>query len=210
MSFAEIEQIVAQRVANAIEAIAVYETKIRMAYDSIDQVALEIVNERKRPTTSVMNLSLLISFLSDIAPSTLDIKYTIELADEKVIGADIIIRGCTLNLLSYPFNINLMPIELGSFDVIIGMDWLTKYHVVIIYNEKIVRIMFGNESNSKLNIISCTKNHEYIQKGCHVFLAKITKKKKEDKSEEKRLKDVPIVRDFLEVFPEDLPGLPPT
>ncbi|GJX10732.1 hypothetical protein Tco_0200591 [Tanacetum coccineum] len=115
-----------------------------------------------------------------------------------------------------------MPIELGSFDVIIGMDWLTKYHVVIICNKKIVSIMFGNEvltiqgdrndgeSNSKLNIISCTKNHEYIQKGCHVFLAKITEKKAEDKSEEKRLKDVPIVRDFSEVFPEDLPGLPPT
>ncbi|GKD62234.1 hypothetical protein Tco_1299743 [Tanacetum coccineum] len=66
------------------------------------------------------------------------------------------------------------------------------------------------ESNSRLNIISCTKTQKYIQKGCHVFLAQITEKKAEDKSEEKRLEDVPIVRDFLEVFPKDLPGLPPT
>ncbi|GKF26894.1 hypothetical protein Tco_0082788 [Tanacetum coccineum] len=62
--------------------------------------------------------------------------------------------------------------------------------------------------NSRLNIISCTKTQKYIQKGCHVFLAQITKKKTEDKSEEKRLEDVPIVRDFSEVFPEDLSGLP--
>ncbi|GJY41495.1 putative nucleotidyltransferase, ribonuclease H [Tanacetum coccineum] len=47
-------------------------------------------------------------------------------------------------------------------------------------------------------------------KGCPVFLAHVTTKEVEDKSEKKRLKDVPIVRDFLEVFPEDLPGLPPT
>ncbi|GJS33911.1 hypothetical protein Tco_0532293 [Tanacetum coccineum] len=47
-------------------------------------------------------------------------------------------------------------------------------------------------------------------KGCHVFLAHITAKKAEDKSEEKRLKDVPIVQDFPEVFPEDLSGILPT
>ncbi|GJV15353.1 hypothetical protein Tco_1360676 [Tanacetum coccineum] len=51
--------------------------------------------------------------------------------------------------------------------------------------------------------------HQYIQKGCHVFLAHIKEKKSEEKSKEKRLEDVPIVRDFTEVFPEDLPGLLP-
>nr|GFC51997.1 hypothetical protein [Tanacetum cinerariifolium] len=81
-----------------------------------------------------------------------------------------------------------MPVELGSFDVIIGDNC---------------------DDGSKLNIISCTKTRKYIQKGCHVYLAQVTSKKAEDKSEEKRLKDVPIVREFLEVFPEDLPGLPP-
>ncbi|GJT89638.1 putative reverse transcriptase domain-containing protein [Tanacetum coccineum] len=112
--------------------------------------------------------------------------------------------------------------ELGSFDVINGMDWLTKYHAVIVCNEKIVRVPFGNEiltikgdrsdgrSKSILNIILCTKTQKYIQKGCHVFLAQITKKKTEKKSKEKRLGNVPIVCGFLDVFPKDLPGLPPT
>ncbi|GJT62018.1 hypothetical protein Tco_1005551, partial [Tanacetum coccineum] len=61
---------------------------------------------------------------------------------------------------------------------------------------------------SRLNIISCTKAQEYLSKGCDVFLAHITMKEAKDKSEEKRLKDVPIARDFPEVFPEDLLGIP--
>ncbi|GJR07663.1 putative reverse transcriptase domain-containing protein [Tanacetum coccineum] len=123
--------------------------------------------------------------------------------------------------MNHPFNIDLMPVPLGSFDVIIGMDWLTKYHGVIICDEKIVRVPFGREmlifqgngnnkrGESRLNIISCTKAQEYLSKGCDVFLAHVTTKEAKDKSEGKRLEDVPIVRDFPEVFPEDLPGIPP-
>nr|GFC30680.1 putative reverse transcriptase domain-containing protein [Tanacetum cinerariifolium]GFC33463.1 putative reverse transcriptase domain-containing protein [Tanacetum cinerariifolium] len=57
-----------------------------------------------------------------------------------------ILRGCTLNLLNHPFSIDLMPVELGSFDAIIDMDWLAKYQAVIVYAEKIVRIPWGNET----------------------------------------------------------------
>nr|GFC13532.1 hypothetical protein [Tanacetum cinerariifolium] len=130
-----------------------------------------------------------------------------------------VVTSCTLGLLGNLFDIDLMPIELGSFDVIIGMDWLAKYHALIVCDEKVVRIPYGDEvliirgdncdGESKLNIISCTKTQKYIQKGCQVYLAQVTSKKAEDKLEEKRLEDVPIVREFPEVFPEDLPGLPP-
>ncbi|GKF77722.1 hypothetical protein Tco_0230192 [Tanacetum coccineum] len=74
-----------------------------------------------------------------------------------------------------------MPVELGSFDAIIGMDWLAKYQAIIVCAEKIV-----------------------------LFLANVNTKETEDMSEKKRLEDVPIVQDFLDVFPEDLPGLLPT
>ncbi|GJX12289.1 hypothetical protein Tco_0204047 [Tanacetum coccineum] len=80
-----------------------------------------------------------------------------------------------------------MLVELGSFNVIIGIDWLANHHAVIVCDESIVCIPYGDE----------------------VLIVHVTKKETEDKSEEKRLEDVPIVRDFLEVFPEDLPGLPP-
>ncbi|GJV29499.1 putative reverse transcriptase domain-containing protein [Tanacetum coccineum] len=173
-------------------------------------------------SAKVSFVSTIFSSLINITPTTLDHYYDVELADGKIIGINTIIWGCTLNFLDHPFNINLMPIELGSFDVIVGMEWLAKYHVVIDCAKKIVRIPWGNETlivhgdgsnqgnGTRLNIISCTKTHKYLLKGHHVFLAHVTTKEIEDKSGEIRLEDVPIVRDFLEVFPEDFLGLPPT
>ncbi|GJX84044.1 putative reverse transcriptase domain-containing protein [Tanacetum coccineum] len=164
-------------------------------------------------------VSTTFSAFLDVAPPTLDTSYAVELADGRVSETNVVLRGCTLGLLGHPFDIDLMPVELGSFDIIIGMDWLAKYHALIVCDEKVVRIPYGDETliirgdnyddGSKLNIISCTKTQKYIQKGCQVYLAHVTSKKAEDKSEEKRLEDVPIVREFSEVFPEDLPGLPP-
>ncbi|GJT77893.1 putative reverse transcriptase domain-containing protein [Tanacetum coccineum] len=135
-------------------------------------------------------ISTAFSSLINIAPTPLQNNYDVELADGKIVGIDTIIRGCNLNFLDHPFNIDLMLVELGSFDVIIGMDWLRKYHVVIICDEKLAQ--------------------EYMAKGCQIFLAQIFAKKEQDKSEGKKLKDVPIVQDFPNVFPEDLSGfLPP-
>ncbi|GJW19007.1 putative reverse transcriptase domain-containing protein [Tanacetum coccineum] len=82
----------------------------------------------------------------DITPTALDHYYDIELADGRIIGLNTILRGCTLNILNHPFNIDLMPVELGSFDAIIGMDWLVKYQAIIVCAEKIVRIPWGNET----------------------------------------------------------------
>ncbi|GKA35272.1 hypothetical protein Tco_0721763 [Tanacetum coccineum] len=92
-----------------------------------------------------------------------------------------------------------VPVKLGRFDASSVWIKLAKYHAVIICDEKIVRIPYGDEmliirgddcdsgSKSKLNIISCTKTHKYIQKGCQVYLAQVTSKKTEDKSEESNL-----------------------
>ncbi|GJY27533.1 putative reverse transcriptase domain-containing protein [Tanacetum coccineum] len=117
-----------------------------------------------------------------------DVSYVVELADRRISKTNTILRGCMLGLLGHPFNIDLMPVELGSFNVIIGMDWLANHHAVIVCDEKIIRIPYGDEvlivqgdrndkgKKSKLSIISCTKTHKYIEK----------------------------------VFPEDLPKLPQT
>ncbi|GJR13800.1 putative reverse transcriptase domain-containing protein [Tanacetum coccineum] len=74
----------------------------------------------------------------DITPSTLDHYYDVELADGRIIGLNTIIKGCMLIFLNHPFNIDLMPVELGSLDVIISNDWLAKYQTVIVCAEKIV------------------------------------------------------------------------
>ncbi|GJS60411.1 reverse transcriptase domain-containing protein [Tanacetum coccineum] len=101
-------------------------------------------------------VSTTFSTLLDVILDTLNVSYVVELADRRIAETNTVLRGCTIGLLGHPFNTNLMPIELGSFDIII-----------------------------------------------------VTKKETEVKSKEKRLEDVPNVRKFLEVFPEDLPGLLP-
>nr|GFB86617.1 hypothetical protein [Tanacetum cinerariifolium] len=110
-----------------------------------------------------------------------------ELADERVVSTNILLKGCTLNLMNHVFEIDLMPIELGTFDVIIGMDWLLKNDAVILCGERVVRIPYGNKmlivkrdkGVSRLKVISCIKAH------------------------------VLVILDFPEVFPKELPRLPP-
>nr|GFD12070.1 putative reverse transcriptase domain-containing protein [Tanacetum cinerariifolium] len=91
-------------------------------------------------------VSTAFSSLIDIIPTPLDNHYDVELADEKIVGINTIIRGCTLNFLNNPFTIDLMPVELGSFDAIIGMDWLRRHHAMIVCDEKLVRVPFWNET----------------------------------------------------------------
>nr|GFB71331.1 putative reverse transcriptase domain-containing protein [Tanacetum cinerariifolium] len=110
-----------------------------------------------------------------------------------------------------------MPVKLGSFDAIIGIDWLRRHHAMIVCNEKLVRVPFGNETlvfrgagsyierESWLTVTPCSKVREYRAKGCHVFLAQISAAQEDDKPERKQVKDVPIIQDFPEVFPENLP-----
>ncbi|GJR63005.1 putative reverse transcriptase domain-containing protein [Tanacetum coccineum] len=158
-------------------------------------------------------ISISLASMLNIPPITIDTFYDIEMADENLVSTNTVIQGATLTLLNQPFKIDLMPIKLGSFDVIVGMDWLSKYHARIICDEKIVHIPIdgetliirGDRSKTRLSLISCIKTNRYISRGCQVFVAQVMKKK----SDEKRLEDIPVVREFPEVFPEDLPGLPP-
>nr|GEV23543.1 ribonuclease H-like domain-containing protein [Tanacetum cinerariifolium] len=100
------------------------------------------------------------------------------------IAQRLIDQGATLTLLNQPFEIDLMPIKLGSFNVVIGMDWLSKYHARILCDEKDVHIPIDSET----------------------LIIRVMEKKKSNK---KRIKDIPVVREFPDVFPEDIPGLPP-
>ncbi|GJZ71733.1 putative reverse transcriptase domain-containing protein [Tanacetum coccineum] len=127
-------------------------------------------------------ISISLTSMLNIPPITIDTFYDIEIANRNLVCTNTIIQGCTLTLLNQSFKIDLMPIKLGSFDVVISMNWLSKYHAKILYDEKVVHIPTNGETL-------------------------IIRKKK--KSDEKRLEDIPVVRELPEVFPEDLPGLPP-
>ncbi|GJY67903.1 putative reverse transcriptase domain-containing protein, partial [Tanacetum coccineum] len=153
------------------------------------------------------------SSLLDIKLIKIEYSYEVELDDGRIVSTNIVFKGCTLSLVNNVFEIDLMPIELGTFDVIISMDLLVKHDVVFICGVKVVRISYGNKTLivegdkgvSRLKVISCIKARKYVERGCHLFLAHVM----ENKSKEKRMEDVPIIRDFPKVFPEELPGLPP-
>ncbi|GJU01965.1 putative reverse transcriptase domain-containing protein [Tanacetum coccineum] len=83
--------------------------------------------------------------LLDIIPNTLDVSYAVKLADRRIFETNTVLRGCTLGLLGHPLNIDLMLVELGSFDVVVGMDWLANHDEVIVCDEKIVQIPYGDE-----------------------------------------------------------------
>nr|GEX64013.1 reverse transcriptase domain-containing protein [Tanacetum cinerariifolium] len=91
-------------------------------------------------------VSISLASMLNIPPITLDSTYDIEMANENLVGTNTVIQGCTLILLNQPFKIDLMPIKLSSFDVIISMDWLSKYHARIICDEKVVHIPIDDET----------------------------------------------------------------
>ncbi|GKB92724.1 putative reverse transcriptase domain-containing protein [Tanacetum coccineum] len=130
----------------------------------------------------------------DIVPTALNTSYEVELADGKVVSTNTVLRGCTLALYNHCFKIDLLPTRLGSFDVIVGMDWLSYHRAVIDCYEKIVRIPLPNGE-----ILEVQGERPEKDPGS---LACIN-------ADEKKLDDIRVVRDFPEVFPNDLSSLPP-
>ncbi|GKE25180.1 reverse transcriptase domain-containing protein [Tanacetum coccineum] len=128
-------------------------------------------------------ISISLASMLNIPPITIDTFYNIKIADGNLVSINTAIQGATLTLLNQTFEIDLMSIKLGSFDVVIGMDWLSTYHARIICDEKVIYIPINGET----------------------LIIRVMEKK----PDEKQLEDIPVVREFPEVFPEDLPGLPP-
>ncbi|XP_076913341.1 uncharacterized protein LOC143571928 [Bidens hawaiensis] len=104
--------------------------------------------------------------------------------------------------------------QMGSFDLIVGMDWLTLNRDEVVCFEKFIRIplengcilnVFGDTSTSKLNLMSCFQAQRYLRKKCVAFVALVVEKERK----EKKISDIPAVRNFPDVFLDDVTGLPP-
>nr|GEZ05068.1 reverse transcriptase domain-containing protein [Tanacetum cinerariifolium] len=105
------------------------------------------------------------SSMLDIDSVKIGASYEVELDEGRVVSTNTNLKGCTLNLVNHVFEIYLMLIELGTFDVIIGMDWLVNHDAVIVCGERVVHILCGNKmlivksdkGVSRLKVISCIK-----------------------------------------------------
>ncbi|XP_076890873.1 uncharacterized protein LOC143542095 [Bidens hawaiensis] len=143
----------------------------------------------------------------------LDDEFPVALADGKILKVSEIIKGCSLCLDNQTFLTDLMPIKLGGFLVVVGMDWLAKNKAEIICDKNLIKIplsdekmlvICGDRPRKTPNLISCLKENRCVRKGYVAYLAYVLKVK-----EERRIEDVPIVSKYSDVFPEELPGLPP-
>nr|GEZ23557.1 hypothetical protein [Tanacetum cinerariifolium] len=109
------------------------------------------------------------------------------------------------------FRIDLIPIMLGVFDIVIGMDWLDKYNANILCSKKLVWVInpqgcevviYGDIRKGDLKLCSVMKARRFLLRGCHAFIAHVINTNFEKKSVE----DVPIINEFLNIFPEELSG----
>ncbi|GJS77956.1 putative reverse transcriptase domain-containing protein [Tanacetum coccineum] len=91
-------------------------------------------------------ISTSLTYMLIIPLNTINTFYDIEMADGNLVSTNTVIQGCTLTLLNQSFEIDLMPIKLGSFNIVIGMDWLSKYHAKILCDEKVVHIPIDDET----------------------------------------------------------------
>ncbi|GJV78228.1 putative reverse transcriptase domain-containing protein [Tanacetum coccineum] len=132
--------------------------------------------------------------LLGIEPSDLGFNYEIEIARGQLVEIDKVTKGCKLEIEGHMFDINVIPFGSGSFDIIIGMDWLSDHKAEIICHEKVVRIPL---LDGKVLRVLGEKPKE---KTSQLMSAK---------AKEKEQEEIVVVRDFPELFPNNLSGLPP-
>ncbi|GJX70002.1 putative reverse transcriptase domain-containing protein, partial [Tanacetum coccineum] len=132
--------------------------------------------------------------LLGLEPSELGFKYEIEIARGQLVKIDKVIKGCKLEIEGHVFDIDLIPFGHGSFNVNIGMDWLSNYKAEIIFHEKVVRIPLPD--GKVLRVVG-----ERPEEKARLLMS--------DKASDKTQEEIVVVRDFPEVFPDDLSGLPP-
>ncbi|GKC39720.1 putative reverse transcriptase domain-containing protein, partial [Tanacetum coccineum] len=132
--------------------------------------------------------------LLGIEPSELGFRYEIEIASGKLVEINKIIKGCKLEIEGHVFDIDLIPFGHGSFDVIIGMDWLSNHKAEIICHKEVVMIPL---LDSKVLRVLGERPEEKVRL---LMSAKTSNKKQEE---------IVVVRDYLEVLSDDLFGLSP-
>ncbi|KAI3744954.1 hypothetical protein L1987_58053 [Smallanthus sonchifolius] len=146
--------------------------------------------------------------------SKLERAFSVETAEGRTARVTDVVENSTIKIEGHRFPIRLFVMVLGGFDVVLGMDWLTANEAQIICKRKIIQLkapdgskveVFGDRDALMPNVISMIKATNYLRRGCEAYLVYVIDKCKEVME----LDDVPVVREYPEVFPEDLPGIPP-
>ncbi|GJR54474.1 putative reverse transcriptase domain-containing protein [Tanacetum coccineum] len=147
-------------------------------------------------------------------PNKLPFPLEVEIAGNEIVVVSKVYRDVEIEIDDSVFKIDLIPIVLGAFDIVIGIDWLDRYNANILCSQKLVRvvnpqgreiIIYGDKRKGEFKLCSMMKARKYLSRGCQAYMVHVI----DTNFEKKSAKDVPVVNEFLDVFPEDLSGIPP-
>ena len=154
--------------------------------------------------------------LSDKLPSVEPLAYDMHVMSPLGHSVEVnrVYKKCPLMVHGKEFSIGLISFPFHEFDLILGMDWLSKHRAIVDFDKRIVVLKFSDLSEVTIhgirfgpvsNVISAMQARRFLRKGCEAFLALVL----DYKSGQVNLEDIPMVKEFLDVFPKELPGLPP-
>ncbi|KAM0038166.1 putative nucleotidyltransferase, Ribonuclease H [Helianthus debilis subsp. tardiflorus] len=144
---------------------------------------------------------------------TLDVKYEVELADGTIETVSTVLEACEMSIKNHSFPLSLLPFKLAGFNIVLGMDWLSRNQAQIICGKR--HIVLKTPSGESLTIrgdtqyglpedVSMLKASRCLNRGCVIYMAQVIIEEPKPKIE-----DLPVISEYPEVFPEELPGLPP-
>ena len=137
---------------------------------------------------------------------------SIEIANQDKVIVNQVCPQCEINIVGHLLYADLIPFKLGEFDVILGMDWLTEYNAIIDCQNKKVRlrmpdkkvVIFKGQKQAK-KFLTMMQTKRLLRQGCEAYLAYV----KDMNKEVPALEEIAVVNEFPDVFPDELPGLPP-
>ncbi|KAK1432277.1 hypothetical protein QVD17_09172 [Tagetes erecta] len=138
----------------------------------------------------------------------------VEIADSKNYLLFDVCRNCKITIEDEEYDIDLVPMVLGEFKVVVGMDWLSRYHAEIECERKVIhvlspsgkRVSIHGERKVEPKLCTIIEAMKYVHNGGRTFLAYVIDT---TIGTSQQIVDIPIVRDYADVFPEELHGLPP-
>ncbi|KAA3487759.1 Transposon Ty3-G Gag-Pol polyprotein [Gossypium australe] len=173
------------------------------------------------PFTALIDIGSTHSYVASAVSGTLGIESDVASREMTVIsplGQSVVVnqlfRNVPLEMQGIVFPVDLMELPFGEFDLILGVDWLVKYRanldcaakrmILKTLEDKEVLVV-GERRNYLSNVVSVLKAERMVRKACEAFLAFISALKAKELS----VRNVRMVKEFSDVFPEELPGLPP-
>ncbi|KAJ0743435.1 putative aspartic peptidase domain superfamily, DNA/RNA polymerase superfamily [Helianthus annuus] len=151
--------------------------------------------------------------LLNLPIKNLDIKYEVELADGTLETTSTLLDGCFISIKNYSIPLSLLPMKLAGFDIVLGMDWLSHNQAQIARDKKLIIMktpsgesvtIQGDTQYGLPNNVSILKVSQCLKSGCVIYMAQVTVNDPKSKIE-----DIPIISEYPDVFPDELPGLPP-